>query len=259
MVDGDGWRMLRGEAQGGTGWDGRMVGSMNGDKGTGEGSRWMLWYCRHRPLLPLPSFPHPGACRRGNTETHRLPGRKGRHWLPPRLSNNSLDRANATSPLRPPPCGWCGDGGSASRGCPEPRSTSPADLDTVDGGVAGTDGVWDPRKIKSAPTSKASRSSSRSVSRGRREAPSVATRPSPRASVRRILGTYLTESRIHKVVHSRLFIQIFLLPFPHARRTAGLMHRVQDACNVGLEREGLVDQVAAPLGADTPRGRLGES
>lgn len=158
-----------------------------------------------------------------------------------------------------PPCGWCGDGGSASRGCPEPRSTSPADLDTVDGGVAGTDGVWDPRKIKSAPTSKASRSSSRSVSRGRREAPSVATRPSPRASVRRILGTYLTESRIYKVVHSRLFIQIFLLPFPHARRTAGLMHRVQDACNVGLEREGLVDQVAAPLGADTPRGRLGES
>ncbi len=44
----------------------------------------------------------------------------------------------------------------------------------------------------------------------------------------------------------------------HTTRTAaGLMHRVPDACNVRPEREGLMDQVAAPLGSDTPRGRRG--
>ena len=76
-----------------------------------------------------------------------------------------------------------------------------------------------------------------------------------KTAVRRMLGTYLTESRIHstqQIVHPNIPPAM-----PHAWRTAGLMHRVQDACNVGLEREGLVDQVAAPLGSDTPRGRLG--
>ena len=166
MVDGDGWRMLRGEAQGGTGWDGRMVGSMNGDKGTGEGSRWMLRYCRHRPLLPLPSFPHPGACRRGNTEIHRL-------HTAPLASAEALEqfsgprqRNESSAPARPV-------GGVVMEGAQAVAARSPAlrapqtwtrwtveSLEQTECGIPATSSSK--FKFKSAPTSKASRSSSRS-------------------------------------------------------------------------------------------------
>ena len=102
--------MRRGEAQEGTGWDGRMVGSMKGDKGpvrapdgccgiAGTG------HCYLSRLSPTQA--------RAGGETQKYTGCIRPHWLPPRLSNNSLNRANATSPLRPPPCGWCGDGAQA--------------------------------------------------------------------------------------------------------------------------------------------------
>ena len=114
---------------------------------TGEGSRWMLRYCRPRPLRPLPPFPHPGACRRGSTEIHRLRSSQRLGALAER--GGSLASAEALEHLSrsrqrnesSPPCGELvikGAQAVAARSPALPRKTRPGH--GGDGGVAGTAG-----------------------------------------------------------------------------------------------------------------------
>ena len=204
---------------------------------TGEGSRWMLRYCRPRPLRPLPPFPHLGACRRGSLEIHRLhpapttgrPGQKGgvtgfRRGSRTLLWITPTQRSSAPR----------GDEGSASRGCPEPRSPAPQDLDT-----AGTVESLEPLEC-GIPTDSSQHRGMENFTlfiaidlKGKKisnteernlEVPSAVTRPSPRAP-------RITDYSVHILQNAQQFIHPNLsaihLPMPRpchsTRTTAGLM------------------------------------